>query len=480
MPSAFSTKITMTEPSSSPQRTLLFNQIWDGVSWHSPGYVTLDASGTIIALGNEANKEIKVEHVEGIALPGMPNAHSHAFQYAMAGAAENLPPQAKGDNFWSWRDEMYRLALSVSPDDVETISSMLYAEMVAVGYTHVAEFHYLHHNTDGTPYTNIAEMGERLIRAAQKAGIRITLVPIYYQQGGFNAPARDDQRRFLSSNRDNYYKLWEATQQLASSYPHVSLGVGVHSLRAVPEEDVIATLTELAPHLPRHIHVAEQLKEVDDCLAHWGKRPVEWLLDNIPLDASYHLVHATHMTPDEYQRTAKSGAHVVLCPTTEGNLGDGRFDLVQYRSFDGNWSIGTDSHIGLLPNEELRLLDYTQRLDRHERNVLCTQGGQQSGNLAYKEALSGGQAAMGIQIDGPTLSVGQPFDAVVYDAASPRLVGVTQENLLSTIVYACDSRSLLGTLTQGQWRAKRGTHLNTEIRKEYARYKRVPYTHLDT
>lgn len=450
----------------------MFDSLWDGQQWLSPGVVVLSAEGNIVSLGTETPMNLPQEQVWGYALPGMPNAHSHAFQYAMAGAAEHLPPQAKGDNFWSWRDAMYRLALSVTPDDMQAIAAMLYAEMVAVGYSHVAEFHYLHHNQDGTPFDNLAEMGERLVLAAQQAGIRITLIPIYYQQGGFNAPAREDQRRFLSKDRDAYFNLFEQTRKMAAGYAHASVGVGVHSLRAVPAEDVVATLTQLAPGLPRHIHVAEQTKEVEDCLTEWNARPVEWLLDNTPMDETYHLVHATHTTESELQAVARSGAHIVICPTTEGNLGDGRFDLVTYRKHGGMWSIGTDSHIGLSPNEELRLLDYTQRLDRQERNILCQQGGQQSGNLAYNEALAGGRAAVGVA-NSQGLQPGMPCDLVVYDATSPRLLGVKKEDLLSTMVYACDTRSLLGTIVQGDWVVQQGEHEQyASIVGSYVKYKK--------
>lgn len=437
---------------------------WTPAGWLCPAYVGVDSQGIIQTLQTTPPSfPTTIETVRGYALPGFYNAHSHAFQYAMAGTAEHLPQGALGDDFWSWRETMYQLALCVDPDSMEHIAAMLYAEMLRVGYTHVAEFHYLHHQPDGTPYAHRAEMAERLLQAAKTAGISITMIPIFYQKGGFNQEATPRQRRFLSRNVDDFLRLWQDIDAVVSRYPQAHSGMGVHSLRAVTCEDVIETFRQAPAHLPRHIHVAEQRKEVEDCLSVLGTRPVQWLLDHLPLDSTYHLVHATHTSEDELISLAKSGASVVLCPSTEGNLGDGRFDLVTYRQHSGTWSIGTDSHIHLFPNEELQLLDYNQRMTHHRRNIFCQHPNEDSGVIAFQEPWLAGRAAMGLPSRPCGLLVGQPLDAVIYDAQSPLLVTVLPEHLLSTILYACDPAHILGTMVGGQWVVQHNKH-----RKEQA------------
>lgn len=385
--------------------------------------------------------------LNSLTLPGFQNAHSHAFQYAMAGLAEVHDINHSSDNFWSWREAMYNLALSITPDDLESIATMLYAEMVRHGYTNVAEFHYLHNDKNGVHYDDRAEMGARLISAAKTAGINITLIPIFYQKGGFGIEPGEKQRRFISANIEEYLKLFEASKKACEHYIGANVAIGVHSMRGVDPE-VIKELAQNGPQgFPFHIHVSEQLKEIEDSINYLGCRPVEWMLDNIDLNERYHLVHATHLTKPETEMLAKSNANVVLCPTTEGNLGDGIFPLIEYQKHNGNWSIGTDSHVSLNPLEELRLLDYGQRLISHERNTFAVQTGN-SGEFAINMATIAGRKAMG-NFTKEYFKIGEPFNAVLYNSDSPLFAHTGKSNLASTIIYSTDASHNSGTIVNG-------------------------------
>jgi len=424
--------------------------------WLNHAFVGVDAQGIIQYLSHDRPAVTQViEPVNGHALPGFQNAHSHAFQYAMAGTAEKHAVGAQ-DDFWSWREAMYLSALGVDPDQMEAIATMLYAEMLRCGYTHVAEFHYLHHDKDGRPYANLSEMGERLIAAAKTAGIKITLIPIFYQKGGFNMEPQPRQRRFISPTIDEYFALLESSAKTISSYENARLGFGVHSLRAVEAQDIIQTFQQGPKDLPFHLHAAEQVKEVDDCLAHWGKRPVEWLLENLPADNRFNIVHCTHLTDNETEQLAKSGAHAVLCPGTEGNLGDGIFRLSDYSKHQGQWCIGTDSHISLNPLEDLRWLDYAQRFTTHRRNTFAD-----GATTLISQAWFAGQQAMGINPK-DFFAIGQPLDAVVYNAAAPLLAQAGMHHVLPAIVYTADSHSVLGTIVNGKWVVENGRHVRSE------------------
>ena len=429
--------------------------------WIRPAYVLTDSHGNIDFVGREKPAGRLDEKIEGFALPGFQNAHSHAFQYAMAGWAERHPTHSRADDFWSWRDQMYQLARCLDPDQIESIAAMAYAEMTRHGYTSVAEFHYLHHDKQGKPYHNAAEHGERLVRAAEKAGIKITLIPVLYQKGGFDQPAQSTQKRFVSTDLDAYQKLLEASKRVVARYLHAQLGFGVHSLRAV-EPALLSPLLEAQPKaLPFHIHMAEQLKEVQDCVDYLGKRPVQYLLDHVAVDHRFHLVHATHATPEEIKAVSNAGAKVVICPSTEGNLGDGIFPLVAFREQGGGWSIGTDSHIGLNPLEELRLLDYGQRATVHRRDVFTTDLQEDCGTYGFHQALINGQQAMG-NINPGYFRKGEPFDAVILDANAPLLSVVDFEHLLSAIVYTADVSQIKGTINSGRWVVREQQNKNRE------------------
>ncbi len=446
-----------------------FNGLLLTSGWLVPAYVGVDDHGVLRYLSKTApDTSEELESVQGYALPGFLNSHSHAFQYAMAGAAERHTPGSK-DDFWSWREAMYHCALAMTPHQMEAIAAMLYAEMLRYGYTHVAEFHYLHHDENGKPYGNPAEMGERLVAAASHAGIKITLVPVFYQKGNFSKEPFPQQRRFISRSVDEYLTLLNDSASAVLKYAGARLGFGVHSLRAVDHRDVVETFHSGPRDLPFHIHAAEQLKEVDDCVGFLGRRPVAWLLDNLPLNERFHLIHCTHLDDGEVLELALSKANVVLCPATEGNLGDGIFRLTDYTAAQGRWSIGTDSHIGLNPVEDLRWLDYAQRLGTHRRNTF------DDGALTLlKTAWVSGTSAMGLKDKPDLFSIGESFDAVVVDAGYPPLMRDGPEHLLASFLYTADSAALAGTIIDGVWVVRNGLHVNGDrIRQNYGRAIRV-------
>jgi formimidoylglutamate deiminase len=419
--------------------------------WLSPAYVGVDQNGIIQYLAQEppAAPKTPIQTVKGAALPGFQNAHSHAFQYGMAGMAEQHAPGTR-DDFWSWREAMYACAETFTPAQNEQVATTLYRHLLRNGYTSVVEFHYLHHDPTGRPYAHLAEMGERLVAAARTAGIKLTLVPVFYQKGDFGQAPQTRQRRFISATPDAYFDLLEASRRAVAHYERAQLGFGVHSLRAVEAADVLTTFAQGPTDLPFHLHAAEQTGEVERSLAHLGARPVEWLLNNLPLSARFHLVHCTHMTPSETTRLAQSGAHVVLCPGTEGNLGDGIFPLIDFAQADGQWSIGTDSHISLNPLEDLRWLDYGQRLTHRRRNTFADGARTLVDTTFFAGLAAAGRAA------GNYFALGQPLDAVVYDLAQPLLAKAGPAHLLPAIVYTADPSAILGTLVDGQWAYRRG------------------------
>lgn len=441
-------------------RVLKFKGLLTNSGWMCPAYVEVNTAGKIVTLTETSSKNTNCESVNGYAIPGFQNAHSHSFQYAMSGLAEIHPDPTSQDDFWSWRETMYNIALSMDPDQFEHIATMLYAEMLSHGYTHVAEFHYVHHDKNGKRYNNIAEMGERLVSAAKTAGIGITLVPIFYQKGGFGKDAVAKQRRFISANTQDYLDLLSASSKATRSYEKANVGLGIHSLRAVDEASMRSAF-ESSKELPVHIHIAEQLKEVSDCLEFYKQRPVEWLLNSFDINQNFHLVHATHLNDVEVSGITQTGAHVVLCPSTEGNLGDGIFPLQAFQEQNGKWSIGTDSHIGLNPLEELRILDYGQRLTTHRRNQLISKINGDTGLFGIDMALKAGRKAMGNSYD-QYFEVGQPLDAVVIDADAPLIATSRPEHILSTLVYSGDRTLFKGTLVNGTWKVQESRHYQKE------------------
>ena len=442
--------------------TFHFKGIMQRQGWLENVAITVDQEGYITDIASGITNISSPDFIDGYAIPGFQNAHSHAFQYAMAGLAERHEDQGLHDDFWSWREAMYSLALQIDPDQMEAIATMLYAEMTRHGYTHVAEFHYVHHDQNGVPYSNLAEMGSRLISAAKTVGMGITLVPIFYQKGGFGQPPNKRQSRFISSTIDDYLKLWDSSKEVCRYYKQANLGQGVHSMRGVEPSDIVALINSGPQHIPFHIHVSEQLKEVTDCLKYVGKRPVEWLLENVALDDRFHLVHATHLNDEETIGIAKSNANVVLCPSTEGNLGDGLFPLKKYQESGGKWSIGTDSHIGLNPLEELRILDYGQRLKSHSRAIFCDSKQGDGGRFALEMATLTGRKAMH-NFSTEYFEVGQPLNACIFNARLPLMATTSFANMASTLVYAGDAAMLWGTIAHGKLIVQGGNHSKQEL-----------------
>lgn len=371
-------------------------------------------------------------------VPGIANLHSHAFQRAMAGLTERQ--QSDADSFWTWREWMYRFAATLSPDDVHAIARQLYIEMLEAGFTSVCEFHYLHHDVDGRPYARPAAMAEAIIAAAQSVGLRLTLLPVLYQRGGFDGrPLSDRQQRFGHAT-EAFMRLVDDLRSASSAMPGVRVGVAFHSLRAVTlpaMREVLAAFDE--PGMPVHLHIAEQQAEVADGLATHGRRPVQLLLDEIPVDSRWTLVHATHLDEAEVRGVAASGATVAICPTTEANLGDGLFPLRAFLAAGGRYGIGSDSHVSVSPIEELRWLEYGQRLVEQKRSrALLGPGSNAEAMLraaAVSAAASTGQA-VGV------LDASSALDALVLDAEAPAMVGATCEDALDRWVF-CGNRPLV-------------------------------------
>ncbi len=397
--------------------------------------VLLTVAGRIIEkieIGASVAKGAAEIH-DGVAIPGMANVHSHAFQRAFAGLSEYRT--AEHDSFWTWRNLMFQFIEQLTPDDVYNVARNLYATMLQAGYTTVGEFHYLHHQPDGTPYRDVTAMADSLILAAVDVGMNICMLPVFYQRGGFDGrPLESGQKRF-GCNPHQFLSIVQGLHDKWNAHPRVSLGVALHSLRAVDAVDAIAVLKstqELLADCPIHIHVAEQTREVDECLQATGKRPVEYLMDTFEVNEHWCLIHATHMTDEECRRVAQCGAVVGVCPTTEANLGDGIFMAEKFKEFGGQMAIGSDSHVSVDPRSELRLLEYGQRLTQRRRAILCTSE-QSCGRWLYEQMVRGGARATG-QGSG-LIAVKQPCNLVVLDGDHPALVGGATDRILDLIVF---------------------------------------------
>ncbi len=431
--------------------------------WRQNVLLSFDADGDIVSVDCDAASGDS-PRAAGPIVPGMPNLHSHAFQRAMAGLAERAANPE--DSFWTWREVMYGFVAKVTPEQLQAIAAQLYLEMAKAGYTEVGEFHYLHHQPDGTPYADLAEMSRRTVTAAQQVGLGITQLPVLYGYGGFGGqPVGEGQRRFANPV-ERFVQLTEKLMRDVSGDPQVAVGIAPHSLRAVtPEslEQVLEALEALALDAPIHIHIAEQIKEVEDCIAWCGRRPVDWLLDEQPVDQHWCLVHATHMTPEETKRLARSLAVAGLCPTTEANLGDGFFPAPDYWQAEGAWGIGSDSHISISPVEELRWLEYGQRLSAQRRNVLRGPGGEGRSHIGaglYSAALSGGAQALG-RMTG-ALAPGRRADLLVLDSKHPLLTGRSGDLLLDTLVFSGNRSLVRDVMIGGRWVVQDGRHAEEE------------------
>ena len=408
--------------------------------------------GTIRAVLPGARAEGR-DRLAGITLPGMPNLHSHTFQRGMAGLAETRGPA--GDSFWTWRQVMYGFLNRLHPEDVEAIAAFAMAEMLEGGFTALAEFHYLHHAPDGSPYADPAELCGRIAAAAADTGIGLTLLPVLYAQGGFGGiPAQPGQRRFLAT-LDGYLRLREAAAQALAPLDDAVLGAAPHSLRAVPP-DVLGALLAAVPAGPLHIHVAEQVREVEDCLSWSGQRPVEWLLSHAPVDARWCLVHATHMDAAETAALAASGATAGLCPVTEANLGDGVFPAPGFQAAGGRFGVGSDCNVEISASGELRMLEYSQRLSRRARNVCAAGPGQSTGRSLYDAALEGGRQACGRCVG--RIEVGSRADLVTLDRRHPALAGVAGDGWLDAWVFGAPQRLVDRVMVAGRTVVSGGRH----------------------
>ncbi|WP_280156659.1 formimidoylglutamate deiminase [Piscinibacter sp. XHJ-5] len=417
--------------------------------WARDVLLAWDSTGRLTAVTPEAAGLPDVQRADGPVIPGMPNLHSHAFQRAFAGLTEYRGEG--GDSFWSWRERMYRFAAAITPEQLEEIATHLYIEMLRAGYTSVCEFHYLHHDQRGAAYADPAEMGLRIVAAARRAGIGLTLLPVLYQASGFGAqPSLPSQRRFVN----DVDALLRIVEGLRSTEARV--GVAPHSLRAVPApalEEVVAGLHALDAGAPLHVHIAEQQREVDDCVAWSGQRPVQWLMAHAPVDARWCLVHATHADADERRAMARSGAVVGLCPTTEANLGDGVFDAADLSQHGGAWGIGSDSHASVDAAEELRWLEYLQRLAAQRRNVLATAERPQAADQLWLAAVAGGAQASARPVAG--LRSGQRADFVVLSPEE----GLDPAFTLASHVFARGRRDTIAEVwVGGRCRIARGRH----------------------
>ena len=444
------------------RKTYFAAQALLATGWARDVAIEVDAEGRIAGLRPNAMPNATpggAGALKGPVVAGMPNLHSHAFQRAMAGLTEvALNPE---DSFWTWRDLMYRLVGKLDPEQVEAIARYLYIDMLKGGYTAVAEFHYLHHDRDGRPYADPAEMSRRVLAAAERAGIHITLLPVMYAHGGFGGKAPSEgQRRFLHDS-DGYLRLLD-TLAADCRKPNRGLGACFHSLRAVTLAEMQRVLAATDDGRPVHVHIAEQQKEVDDCLAWSNRRPIEWLYDNLAVDARWCLIHATHADPGEVAAMARSRAVVGLCPTTEANLGDGIFPAIDFAAAGGVLGIGSDSHVSVSALEELRWLEYGQRLKHEKRNRLYAQGQKNVAAFLHDACLKGGAQAMNGTAPSAarsgTLAVGCRADLVVLDGQHPLLAHVAGDDILGRWLFAGSDRLVRDVMVGGDWVVQDGRH----------------------
>lgn len=423
--------------------------------WRRGLRVEIDGTGRISDM--RFTEKIEGDRV-GILLPAPANLHSHAFQRSMAGMTEKRGPNPH-DSFWTWRKLMFRFLDQLTPDDIETIAAFVQMEMLEAGYAAVGEFHYLHHQSGGVPYDNLAELSERIAAAANTTGIGLTLLPVLYEHGGCDGrPLGPGQIRFGNSI-DRFETLLEGAKSAVSHLSSdASLGVAPHSLRAVSVEGLKAAVN-LLPNAPLHMHVAEQIPEVEEVLAAWGKRPMEWLLENFDVDQRWCLIHATQMLPAETSALAKSGAVAGLCPITESSLGDGIFDGKSYLNAGGRFGVGSDSNIRISLSEELRTFEYSQRLRDHGRAVLATQDAS-TGRVLFEGVAQGGAQAVGR--DSGRLEVGAWADLVALDAMATDLLGKDGDDVLDSYIFCGDDSMVTDVWSAGRHLVRNGRHIEHE------------------
>lgn len=431
---------------------LFFKHALLAEGWAENVSVTVSEDGVISAIAADSAPEGAADGE--IALPGLPNMHSHAFQRAMAGRTER---KVEGENsFWSWRQEMYRFLDRLTPDHVAAIAAQAYMEMLETGSTTVGEFHYLHHDRDGAPYDSLAAMAEAVAAAAGETGIGLTLLPVFYAQGGFGGkPPEAAQRRFIN-DPDRFLKLIEGCEDAVSGLPAACVGFAPHSLRAVTEDSLNAVLAA-RPDGPVHIHIAEQVREVEDCQDWSGQRPVEWLLEHFDVGARWTLIHATHMTEAETRGVAETGAAICVCPITEANLGDGIFNGPAFLNAGGRIAIGSDSNVLISAAEELRWLEYSQRFRDRARNVLAGKAAS-TGRALFDAAARGGAQSSGQAIG--ALKTGNRADIMTLDADHAALAGLEGDGWLDGWIFG--GGSVDKVWTGGTLQVSGGRHRNRD------------------
>jgi formimidoylglutamate deiminase len=430
-------------------------------AWLSPGYLCIDQAGVITRVSGAEPPDWQHDEalsLSGYAIPGMANLHSHTFQRAMAGFAEQLSGKAADDSFWTWRESMYRLAACIEPGQLNAIAAQAYLEMLQAGMTSVGEFHYLHGAVGGGRYEDPAELSRAVLTAAREVGIAITHLPVLYLHGGFGQELRPEQGRFDCGGVEGYLALVASLEKELRAESRQRVGQAAHSLRAV-EPVELDQLMAASGGRPMHIHIAEQEAEVEDCLAHRSARPVEWLLDHCSVDENWCLVHATHLNEEELRGIASSGAVVGLCPSTEANLGDGIFPLPEFLADGGSWGIGSDSQITISSAEEFRMLEYAQRLSRRRRNLSTSLEGASKGHCGpalFDAALGGGHQAL--QQNAGSLVPGKSADLLILDGEHPRLQGHGVETLLDAYIFSAGEAALRDVMVAGQFLIRDGQH----------------------
>ncbi|MDP9369556.1 MAG: formimidoylglutamate deiminase [Chloroflexota bacterium] len=433
--------------------------------WLSPGYLEIDTAGSIVAIHADQPPTwdlAEVRRLDGFVLPGMANLHSHAHQRGLAGKGEGGTGAPGGENFWTWRTQMYAFVERLSPDDLEVIAAQAYVEMLKAGFTTVGEFHYLHHDQNGQPYANHAELSERILSAADASGIALTLLPVLYTRGGIGKPPAHEQRRFVHGDVESFARLVEHLLRCSADRPLWRVGIAPHSVRAVTGDDLnaLSSITDCDPSMPVHIHVAEQTGEVDECEALLGMRPIDWLLAHVEVDDRWTLIHATHGSPEELDAVAASGATVGLCPITEANLGDGVFPLSDYHQRGGRWGIGTDSNVAISLLEELRLLVYGQRLLHRCRDTLPATGQETAGGpgrLLFDHALVGGARSLGQPIG--AIRPGRRADLIELDPDAAPLLGHRPDTVLDGWIFGSSVPVVRNVMVGGAWAVRDGHHI---------------------
>lgn len=424
--------------------------------WQSSVLVEIDVSGHFSSVKTNVSKSSLEADIHrcGILCPAPANIHSHAFQRAMAGMTERRGSDP-GDNFWAWRKLMYRFLDQLTPDDIEVVAAFVQMEMLEAGYAANTEFHYMHHQNDGTPYDNIAELSGRIAAAAQETGIGLTLLPVLYEQGGCDGRALGQGQIRFGNKIDGFEKLLTSAAKLLPNLPaDTRLGVAPHSLRAVSRQ-ALSDVISLRPDDVVHMHLAEQVGEVDEVLTSYGTRPVEWLFEHHKVDERWCLIHLTQMQPHETIAVAKSKAIAGLCPITEANLGDGIFDAVRYFENEGRFGVGSDSNVRISFAEELRGLEYSQRLIHRARAVLATED-ISNGRLLYDGAVQGGAQASGR--NSGAIEVGRLADMLALDSEHIDLLGRKEDMLLDSFLFTGDNTMISDVWSAGRHLVKDGRH----------------------